>query len=191
MGAFEHILVLVSFVYAVALTHLLSSVAAFIRRWDDVRFSWIHAFWMANAFVMIIANWISLWDLRTISAFGAGIIVFTFVLAFSNYLQAALVCPEMPAQGPVDLDAFHDTQGRRYILGFLGSAITALIANAILGTSFHIEEWLQQNLVVVPMLGVAGIAAIFVRNRPVQAACAAAQLAAWTYYFVALQDALR
>ncbi|MBS0471114.1 MAG: hypothetical protein JSR60_08590 [Proteobacteria bacterium] len=191
MGAFEHVLVLVSFVYAVALTHLLGFVAASIRNWERLRFSWIHAFWVLNAFILIIANWISLWDLRNIGTFGTGLVVFTFVLAFSNYLQAALVSPEMPASGAIDLEAFHDEQGRRYILGFMGSVITALIGNAILGASFNIVEWSQQNLVVAPMLVVAIVAAIFVRNRAAQAACAFVQLTTWAIYFGALQGALR
>jgi hypothetical protein len=43
VGAFEHVILLLSFVYALAIAHLLTTVAGLVRGWERVRFSWPHA----------------------------------------------------------------------------------------------------------------------------------------------------
>ena len=190
MAAFEHVMVLVSFVYAVALTHLLSCTASYVRAWSRLRFSWAYAFWFLNAFIIIIVNWISFWDMRLLHTFSVGMILFVFLLAFTNYLQAALVCPEIAPGEEIDLERFHDEQGRRYIGAFAVSAGAAIVANVVLGGSFQVQEWLQQNIVVTPMLAIAVIATIFVHNRWVQYASGILILAAWAYLLTMLQGAL-
>jgi hypothetical protein len=145
---------------------------------------------MFNAFIVIIANWISFWDLRLLKTFTMGTVIFAFVIAFSNYLQAALVCPEIGGEGQIDLERFHAAQGRRYSAAFVATMFTALAANLYLGTTFNIAEWVSQNAVVIPMLAMALLATIFVHSRPVQAGIAIVTLALWTYYFNSLQGAL-
>lgn len=190
MGAFEHIIMLLSFVYALALTHLLSAIVALIRTGARLRFSWIFAAWMLNAFLTILADWISFWDLRSLPAFSIWTIFFTFLLAFVNYLQAALVCPEPAETGPVDLWHFHERQGRRYIGAFLASGVMAFLANFIYGSLFNVMEWSAQNLAVIPMIVIA-VLALFLRGRRPQAALAILLLGVWAFYFADLQTALR
>ena len=190
MGAFEHVISLLSFVYALAITHLLLCIAQMIRNWQRIRFSWFHAFWMVIAFNVIIANWLSYWDLHAIPDWTVGSIVFTFVMAGVNYLQAALVCPEIPAEGTVDLVAFHRDHARQYIGGTAASAAFALIANLAYGGAFNLTEWNAQNAVVIPMLIVA-VAATIWRKQWVDIVAVIVMTAAWSYYFVALQSALK
>jgi hypothetical protein len=64
MGAFDHVLVLLSFVYALALTHLLSRIGALLLQRQRVHFSGLLAVCMTVAILMVFANWLSLWDLR-------------------------------------------------------------------------------------------------------------------------------
>ena len=190
MGAFEHVIALLSFVYALALTHLLSGIVALIRADNRVRFSWIYAFWVLNAFVAILANWLSFWDLRTLPSWSVLAIVLTLLLAIANYLQAALVCPEVPSEGTVDLVVFHQEQSRRYIGAFLVLCVLALIANFVFGTLQGASEWGAQNLAVVPMV-VAAALAMIVRARWMQIAMAVMLAATWVYYFSFLQSALK
>ena len=190
MGAFEHVIALLSFVYALALTHLLSGIVALIRADNRVRFSWIYAYWMLNAFLIIIANWISFWDMRAMSSWNMPVIAFLLVMAFANYLQAALVCPVVPKEGSVDLSAFHENQSRRYIGAFLVSGILALVANVIFGNMLDVSEWSAQNLAVVPMVVAAALAMIF-RARWMQIAMPIILSATWVYYFSFLQGALK
>jgi hypothetical protein len=190
MGAFEHVIALLSFVYALALTHLLSGIVALIRADTRVRFSWIYAFWVFNAFIVIIANWISFWDLRILPSWNMLVIAFMLMMAFANYLQAALVCPEVPAEGLVDLRTFHTDQSRRYIGAFLASITLAFIANLVFGNMLNVSEWSAENLAVVPMVVAAALALIF-RSRWMQIAMPIVLMASWTYYFSFLQGALK
>jgi hypothetical protein len=189
MHAFDHIILLLSFVYALAIGHLLTTVALLVRRRRDVRFSGLQAFWMLTALVTIMANWISFWDLRALPRWDAATIVFTFLIAFTNYLQAALVCPEAKAEGSIDLVAFQ-TQHRVEIVGaWVASAVIALIANLVYGQVFGVITWDQQNLAVVPM-AISGAIALIWPARWAQVGAAVVVAAAWTFYFVALQGAI-
>ena len=48
--------------YALAIAHLLSTVARLIGARERVRFSWFHAYWMLNALIVLVVNWISWWE---------------------------------------------------------------------------------------------------------------------------------
>ena len=188
MSAFEHVILLLSFIYALALTHLLSTAALLIRARSRVRFSWFWAFWMLNAVVMIIANWMSFWDMRMLARYTVGDLFFVFALAFTNYLYAALVCPHVKDEGPIDLPAFHAEEGLPYMLGALSSVISALLANLIYGGS--VSEWNMQNFAVIPML-MGVLLATVVRARWAQIAAPVIVTCTWIFYFGTLQQALR
>jgi hypothetical protein len=190
MTAFEHVILLLSFVYALALTHLLSCMAALIRAGSQVRFSWFLSAWMLNALIVILANWLSFFDLRSAPGWNIATILFVLAIAIANYLQAALVCMHVPEEGAVDMVAFHEAQARKYILAFIASLIIALLANIFLGGAFHIGEWISQNTAVIPMFVLATIAAIWIRGR-LQALALIGLAGLWIYYFVDLQPALK
>jgi hypothetical protein len=189
MSAFEHIIVLLSFVYALALTHLLSGVAYLIRAGKRVRFSSFHAGWMLNALLVIIADWIGFWDMRRIPRWSMGTILFVMGMAIANYLQAALVCPEVSPEGPVDLIAFHREQGRRYIAASVASVLFALLANVVLGSAYNLAEWTWENMAVIPMLAACVLALAF-RARWAQILALASLACLWAVYFTELQQAL-
>jgi hypothetical protein len=187
--AFEHIILLLSFVYALALTHLLSGTAALIRARSRVVFSWFQAGWMANAFVIIVADWISFFDLRTTPVWNMGTILFVLCIAVANYLQAALVCVDVPDEGPVDMVSFHARQARTYIAAVVVSVVLAVLANVVLGGAFDIKEYVRQNLVVFPMLVASVTGLIWVRGW-MQATALVALGVLWIVYFTGLQSAL-
>lgn len=190
MGAFEHVISLLSFVYALAIAHLLTTVARLLSARGRVRFSWLHAFWMANAMLVLVLDWISYWDMKAISTWSVASIAIALASSFADYLQAALVCPEIPPEGPIDLKAFHARQSRYYIGAFVGSGVMALIMNTYYAGNFNVAEYAMQNFAVVPMLAVAITAAVS-RNRWVQIACPILLVGIWAYYLVDLQGALK
>jgi len=55
MSAFEHVTTLLSFVYALALTHLLARIAELIVARERVKFSGLLAVGMADAVVLVFA----------------------------------------------------------------------------------------------------------------------------------------
>ena len=189
MGAFDHIILLLSFVYALAIGHLLTTVALLLRRRREVRFSALHAFWMLNALVAIIANWISFWDLRGLPSWSVWTIFFTFLLAFTNYLYAALVSPEIRAEGAVDLVAFQAEHRLEIVGSWFALAVIALLANVVYGHVFGVITWGEQNLAVAPMV-ISGIVALIWRARWAQISSAVVVAASWALYFGALQGAI-
>jgi hypothetical protein len=190
MGAFEHVIVLLSFVYALAIAHLLMTTARIIGAWERVRFSWFHAYWMFNALIILVIDWVSYWDMRDLPNWSMVSIAVVMMQSFTDYMQAALVCPEIPAEGKIDLIAFHATRSRRYIGAFAITTVMALITNTYFGGTYRIGDLIAQNAAVLPLIAVS-VTATIVRKRWVDIAAPILLLAIWTYYLVDLQAALK
>jgi len=113
--AFDFVLLFFSFVYALALTHLLMASAQMIRHRRNVVFSLPQALWMLVALVLVISNWISLWDFHSLVRIPATVISLGFVFSILVYLACALVSPDLKHDGIVDLRKFHELQGKTYM----------------------------------------------------------------------------
>lgn len=64
MSLFEFILVMISLVLAIGVTHLLQSVASMVRLRRTLQADWVVVTWMATLFLLSAAYWWSLWDFR-------------------------------------------------------------------------------------------------------------------------------
>src|SRR6267154_2381600 len=106
MSAFEHVTALLSFVYALALTHLLARIAELVVARDRVRFSGLLAVGMANAVLLVFANWLSIWDLRSVKTWDLGTITVQFLFAVAVYFTCVLVGPKTPDEDSIDLEDF-------------------------------------------------------------------------------------
>jgi len=96
MHAYDFILILLSFVYAAAVVHLLSTAGEIIIASKRITLSWFNAGWMLAALLFTCAWWIGLWDLHTLKIWDIGSIAFYFSMAAGIYLQARLVSPRIP-----------------------------------------------------------------------------------------------
>jgi hypothetical protein len=187
--AFDYIITLLSFVYALAIAHLLATIAELVRARRRVRVSWLNAAWMLIGLLTAIAWWIGMWDMRGISAWSTSLIGFLFITAFVIYLQIRLVCPAVPPEGEIDLPAFHRENAREYITAFAVTAFLSVVTNMWFGEMTSVRETIVQNMAVAPMVAIAVIAAISFRPW-VQAGAAVAELLLWGWYFATLQSAL-
>lgn len=190
MGAFEHVLLLLSFVYALAIAHLLTTVARLIGARERVRVSWLHAWWMLNALLLLVVDWISWWPMHNIPSWPVMSILAVLAQSFADYMQAALVCPEIPSLGEIDLVRFHATHARRYIGAVAVAMAVALGNNLYLGGNYNIAEFMTQNIAVIPFLAIVLFAAL-VRRRWVDIAAPILLSCIWGYYLVELQAALK
>jgi len=190
MHAYELILLLLSFVYAAAITHLLSTAGEIIIASKRLKFSWFNAGWMLAALLFTCAWWIGLWDLHTMETWDIGSIAFYFSMAAGIYLQARLVSPRIPEKGEIDLRQFHREEGRKYLVAYTILGAVTVVANAMLGQTADAAQWQSQNIVIVPMTLATGAAAIFITRPWVQALALAIQIGGWIWYFAALQAAL-
>lgn len=190
MHAFDYVIVLFSFVYAAAITHVLGTVGDLIIAGRRVRISWINLGWMLSALLSILSWWLSNWELRQMQAWDSPFILFNFAMACALYILVRLTCPRLAPEGDIDLPAFHGEQGRKYLTSWAIFSAVVLAYNAAYDLGSHGSYFLRQDIVVLPMLLAAAVAAVFIRRRLVQGACLAVELAAWGFYFVRFQNPL-
>ena len=190
MHAFDFILVLFSFVYAAAVTHVLSTAGEIIIASKRIRLSWFNAGWMLVALLFTCAWWIGLWDLHAVRSWGIGSIAFYFAMASGIYLNARLVSPRIPEKGEIDLQRFHSEEGRKYLIAYTILGVVTVVTNAMLGQAAGASQWPAQNMVIAPMTIAAGVAAIFINSKRVQTLALVIQIGGWIWYFAALQTAL-
>ncbi len=181
MTAFEHVTALWSFVYALALTHLAELVVAR----DRVRFSGLLALGMVNAILLVFANWLSLWDFRSIEAWDLWSITIGFLLAISMFFICVLVGPKAHDEGPIDLEDFFWRQRPYFYGALMACAVLSLLANLDFLKTANAAMFLKQNLTVLPMF-VPTAFALASRKRWVQWAaglCYLALLLGYTILF--------
>jgi hypothetical protein len=151
MTAFEHVTALFSFVYALALTHLLARIAELVVARDRVKFSGLLALGMVNAILLVFANWLSLWDLHAITTWSLASISVQFLFAIDVFLICVLVGPKANDNGPIDLEDFFWRQ-RPYFYGALvACAALSLFANLDYLKTANTSLFLKENLTVLPM----------------------------------------
>jgi hypothetical protein len=126
MKPFEHITTLLSFVYALALAHLLARIVALFDARARVRFSGLQALMSVNAIQLVFLNWLSLWQLRTVSVWDFGSIAANFVLGVILFFICAIAAPHT-ADGSIDLEAYYQHAREPYYwLNIAGLVVTEL-----------------------------------------------------------------
>lgn len=190
MSAFEHVTALLSFVYALALTHLLARIGELVVARQRVRFSGLLALGMINAIAIVFVNWLALWDMRSVSSWDVGSIAIQFLFAIAVYAICVLVGPKAPDEGVVDLEEFF-WQQRPYFYGTaLIVVILALLANLDFLKSSNPRLFIQENMVSLLML-VPIVTALFSRNRFIQWAAGLVFLAMLVGFTVLFSSTLR
>jgi len=169
MRPFEFIIVFLSFIYTLALTHLLLAAAQMIRHRRELRFSWPHALWMLSALLLLAGNWLSLWDFHGLSMMSLPTIAAGFLLVVTQYLICVLVTPDLDREAGYDLRRFHERESGTYLGAFLAMMFLALALNAAAGSGLGVANWSHQNLLVLAMLAPI-VAALTVRRPWVQVA---------------------
>jgi hypothetical protein len=127
---FEQVTLLLSFVYAIALTHILTSCTELIWARDRVRFSWLQALWMLSAVLSTVNNWLALFGLRDLKHWTIGETGVQFAGAIVQYFVCSLISVRPPEHGPVDMPAFFEKQRRAIFTAF-----------AMLGPTVLLEDW--------------------------------------------------
>ena len=167
MKPFDFLITFFSFVYSLGLAHILMGVVRMVRRRDTLIFSWAQALWMLDALILLFANWISLWDFHETTTLTLPMIASGAVIVVTQYFVCAFVTPDVRDGEPVDLRAFHAREGRVYMSAFLALALVALVTNAAAGSGLGIQNWANQNALVIGVTAVV-LAGIFIRNAAVQ-----------------------
>ena len=167
MTAFEHVTALYSFVYALALTHLLVRIGELIVARERVRRSGLLFVGMANAIVIIFANWLSLWDLRSIKTWDLGSITIQFLFAVAVFLVCIFVTPRVPESGTIDLEETFWCQRLAFYTTATAITVLALVANFDYLKTATPAVFLKMNALVLLSLP-ATIIGLVSRKRPLQ-----------------------
>ena len=188
MRAFDFVMTLYSFVYALGVAQILTTVGDMIRAGNRIRFSWLNAGWMLNILLAIVAWWLSLWDLSADVSWPMSNVLVFFVVACLLYVLARMVSAPIATEGVVDLQRYHLEEGRKYAgLFAVECAITAGTV-FLFGSTAH--NWIATNWATLPTM-VASIAAAGTNKRWVHSTALAVIMILWIWYFATLQGALR
>jgi hypothetical protein len=148
VSPFEFIILFLSFVYTLALTHLLFTGSRMIRHRRELVLSVPHLLWMVVALANLGVNWISLWDFRTERTLSLATIGMGFIFAVLNYLVCALVSPDFEGGETYDMKRFHQREGPTYVIASLVQILFAIGSNFLAGSALNIAKWGNENLLV-------------------------------------------
>lgn len=147
---FEHVTILISFIFAVAVTHLFTSATELIWAHDRVRISWLQIVWMLNALIGIMIGWMGMFYLVKRPSWDAAEVAINFAGACVQYFTCSLISLRPKDEGIVDMPPFY-ARVRPYVAGvFFASCAIGMFENWWDRTL--IADWISADLAVVPML---------------------------------------
>ena len=190
MTSFEFFTVLLSFVISIGVASLLQSVIRLLQENDRVRFSLSWALWAAVIFYAQVIFWLRAWSysegftLRVVTS------VPPLILAIIAFIACGLATPRVPAEGPIDLKAFHAAQGRKYQLAYAAYMIVAIVQGALMIEQPFSDPGFQLDTAIQVAMALASIAcATFSRATWLQIAVPALLLVSVIHYYSRLMDA--
>ena len=128
---FDQITLLLSFVFAIALTHLLLSASELMLERERVIFSPMLTLWMLNALIGLVVNWLSIWELSIIKHWRVGDVLLQFIPAVVQYFTCSLVSMKAGQEREIDMPAFWRRQRPLIGAAFATSFILAMIQNYV------------------------------------------------------------
>ncbi|HZL00971.1 MAG TPA: hypothetical protein VFC47_13855 [Caulobacteraceae bacterium] len=155
---FEQITILLSFVFAIALTHLLSSTTDLILTRDRVHFSGLLALWMLNALIGLVVNWLSIWQLHIVKQWTVADVLLQFAPALLQYFACSLVSIRAETSTAMDMPAFYARQRPAFTGAFAVMMVVNLLQNYVYRDSsagIGGNDWMWEDLLVTPMLAAA------------------------------------
>jgi hypothetical protein len=150
MSAFDYILLLLSFVFALALAHLLSRVGELMMARRRVRFSGLQALVIINAIVQVYLAWLTMWDTRSVRAWDLLTITIFFVFAIGNYFVCVAASPEIPAEGAIDMEASYWNNRRLFYGVMILLSVVSLATNFAFLQTPDTALFLQSDLLTLP-----------------------------------------
>ncbi len=182
---FEHIQLLLSFVYALALTHLLASATELVLARAQVKFSWLLTLWMLMALILLFSNWMSFFSMSGVRNWSLRQVGLLFATAVVQYFTCSLVSPRVLHGRETDMSAFYQTHRRIISASFAGLGALAIAENL---SGPPNSNALEVNAPIVLMIGIILVTAL-AKGRQLQWAASLALFAlivAWVAVFTVL-----
>ena len=174
MQMFEYVVVLISIVIGLALTHLMQGIAELIQNPRLVRIWWVHLVWVAYMFLSIVFWWWWEFQLQHIKTWSFAIYLFVVFYAFYLYLICAVLFPR-------NLEGYNRYKDyflarRFWFFGLLiGWSVIDTIDTWIKGPDYFVSLG-ATALIFNAALVVCSIIGMIARRGPIQAIIAVGQL---------------
>jgi hypothetical protein len=189
MTSFEFFTVLLSFVISIGVASLLQSVIRLLQEHDRVRFSLSWALWAGVIFFAQIIFWLRAWSYSEGFTLRVETSLPPLILAIIAFIACGLATPRIPADGPIDLKAFHMSQGRKYQLAYAAYMIVAIVQTALMLSQPLSDIGFQADAATQLAMALASIArAMFLRATWVQVTIPALLLLSIIPYYGRLMD---
>ena len=174
MQMFEYLIVLISIVIGLALTHLMQGVAGLIQNPKRTQIWWVHLVWVAYLFLSVVFWWWWEFQLQHIETWTFSIYLFVVFYAFYLYLICAVVFPR-DLEGYDGYEDYFLTR-RGWFFGLLiGWSVIDMIDTWIKGPDYFASLG-ATALVFNAVLILSSVIGIAVRRGWVQATIAVVQL---------------
>jgi len=129
MTPFDYVSVILSVVISLAFTHVLTGIVRLIQA-RDVKVSLVWAGWIGLMLFWCVDYWFSVWQLHKADVWTLGFVVFLLLMATALYIACGLAMPTETARDEqIDLQAFHDTNRRRYLAALFAYHGLAIFGN--------------------------------------------------------------
>ena len=190
---FEHVTILLSFVYAVgSRTHLLSSATELLIARKRVRFSGLYAAWVLIALLVVLINWLSLWGLVALKRWTVAEVVLQFLTAIVQYFTCSTFrVTEARGDEAIDLPALYQQRRPLIFSAFLALDLIASFQNWWHRNNMaglRPADWVGEDISIIPM-AVAAFIAGWARPRWLQWT-AAASVFGLSIFFLVTYDAM-
>jgi hypothetical protein len=150
---FEHVTVLLSIIFALAMTHILASATELVWNRQKVRFSGLHAVWMVNALLSLLIYWLLIWDLSTVKRWTGFEVALQFIPAIIQYFACSLLSMTRDGDEIMDMKAFYEKQRPAIFTAFSLMMLTSMIETfADRNSGREASDWIGAELPIALML---------------------------------------
>jgi len=183
---FQHVTILISFIFALALAHVFSSASLLILHRDRVLFSGLLATTMLNAALGIIISWLFLWQLQEIKRWSLGEVLLQLSWVIPQYFTVSLVAMSEREGSTLDMTAFYERQRRVIYVAFI--VLFVMESVEVYGDRHNLASWTSDEWVAAVLtnasLGVCAAIAGWAKPRWLQWLGVVGMLAANVWFLV-------
>jgi hypothetical protein len=163
VSAFDYLAVLISIVLGLGIAQILTGIADLVRARDRVTPFAPTFFQMGNMFLIHLQMWWSMFGLRHLQDWTFPMFLFTLMQPVLLYLMTAFLVPQVPAEGPLDMETAYFRERAWFSAALFASVVVSLTRSTL--TDGHLPE--PANLAAHGLFAVLGIAGVVARSRRV------------------------
>jgi hypothetical protein len=185
---FDYVMVLVSIIVGLAMTHLMQGVVDVIQNPQRMKPWWVHLLWVALMLFSAVFFWWFEYQYHAVQQWTFGLYLLILIYAFNLYLAAALLFPF--DQG--DFTSYEDyfIARRAWFLGlFILAQVLDVIDTAMKGAR-HLSDFGATYLIAEGFFVALAVVGIKTANRTYHAILVLMVLAYWIYWAFAYLNTL-